>query len=168
MISFVLNGEPVTATSPPDTPLLWVLREELKLPGTKYGCGIGHCGACTTIVDGCAVRSCLLPLSSLEGKAVLTIEGLGGDHPVQQAWIEGNVPQCGYCQSGQIMTTVAFLTRNPSPSREDARSALSGNICRCGAYQGILDAVETAAINMKESDQTALFYEAGACPEMTF
>lgn len=127
-----------------DTPLLWVLRDHLGLPGAKYGCGIGQCGACTVLVDGEPLPSCLTPLSALAGKSIETIEGLERDgklHPVQQAWIDEQVPQCGYCQSGQILTTVALLRRNPEPRREDVERALSPVICRCGSYPRILGAI---------------------------
>ena len=133
----------------PDTPLLWVLRDHLKLTGTKFGCGAGLCGACTVLLDGQALRSCTLPVTGAEGRSVTTIEGLGDRHPVQQAWVEGSVPQCGYCQSGQIMTTVALLNNNPAPNDDEIKTALAGNLCRCGAYQAIVDAVHAAAEKMK-------------------
>ena len=165
MTSFQVNGRPVVAKSSSDTPLLWVLREELNLPGTKFGCGAGLCGACTVILDGEAVRSCVTPVAAIEGKSVRTIEGLGGDHPVQQAWIEGNVPQCGYCQSGQIMATVALLSRNPAPTEAQVKTALEGNICRCGTYQRILGAVQVAATKMARANRSALYYEVGGAGE---
>ncbi|MCB0668020.1 MAG: (2Fe-2S)-binding protein [Saprospiraceae bacterium] len=132
-----------------DTPVLWVLREHLKLVGTKYGCGIAQCGSCTIHVDGVATRSCTLPVSGVEGKSITTIEGLSesGDHPVQKAWIEHDVPQCGYCQAGQIMSAAALLKENPSPSDEDINLAMQGNICRCGTYVRIKAAIKTAAAN---------------------
>lgn len=154
MTSFILNGESTNVDADPDTPILWVLREQLQKTGTKFGCGAGLCGACTVLVDGNATRSCLLPLSSVAGKRIDTIEGLGGDHIIQQAWVENNVPQCGYCQSGQIMSTVALLANNPSPSDDEIKTALAGNICRCGTYPRILKAVRQA------SDQTVAFYNA--------
>ncbi len=162
MVTFLLNGESVTVHSSSDTPLLWVLREELKQLGTKFGCGAGLCGACTIILDGTSTRSCLLPIAAVEGKSVQTIEGLGGEHPVQRAWIDGNVAQCGYCQSGQIMTTVALLESNPKPSDTEIKSALAGNICRCGTYQRILQAVKVAAdlTNDPQSESASLFYDA--------
>lgn len=129
----------------PDTPLLWVLRDTLGLTGAKYGCGIAQCGACTVHVDGVAQRSCALPVSALEGMKVTTIEGLGGSHPVQQAWIEAQVPQCGYCQTGQIMSATALLAQNPKPSDEDIDAAMAGNICRCGTYPRIKAAIKAAA-----------------------
>ena len=143
MIEFVLNGEATSVDAEPDTPLLWVLREELSLLGTKFGCGAALCGACTVIVDGQATRSCVYPVSALAGKEVRTIESLGGDHPVQRAWVEHSVPQCGYCQSGQIMSTVALLEKNSSPTDAEIRNAMSGNICRCGTYPRILKAIQS-------------------------
>ena len=145
MTSFILNGENISVDAEPDTPILWVLRDHLNKTGTKFGCGAGLCGACTVLLDGQATRSCLLPLATAAGKRIDTIEGLGGDHVVQQAWVENNVPQCGYCQSGQIMSTVALLATNPSPSEDEIKTALAGNICRCGTYPRILKAVKQAA-----------------------
>lgn len=142
-----VNGEAHEVDVSPQMPLLWVLRDKLKLTGTKYGCGIAQCGACTVHVDGVAVRSCTLPVSAVTGP-VTTIEGLdrGGDlHPLQAAWIEHDVPQCGYCQSGQIMSAAALLASNPQPSDADIDSALAGNYCRCGTYVRIRQAVHTAA-----------------------
>jgi isoquinoline 1-oxidoreductase alpha subunit len=132
------------------TPLLWVLRDHLDLVGTKFGCGIAQCGACTIHLDGNAVRSCQLPVSAAEGASITTIEGLSekGDHPVQKAWMEHDVPQCGYCQAGQIMTAAALLQQNPNPSDEDIENAMNGNICRCGTYLRIKAAVKTAAQNL--------------------
>lgn len=146
-LTLKINGKSRTITAAPDTPLLWVLRDELQMVGTKYGCGIGQCGSCTVHLDGNAVRSCALPVSSLEGKEITTIEGLSeaGDHPVQQAWKEVDVPQCGYCQAGQIMTASAFLAENPNPSKEEIRNAMHGNICRCASYNRIENAVAIAA-----------------------
>ena len=130
-----------------DTPLLWVLRDHLDLVGTKFGCGIGQCGACTVHFDGAAVRSCLLPVSSIGNTKITTIEGLSveGDHPVQKAWLEHDVPQCGYCQSGQIMNAVALLKNNPNPSDQEIDNGMNGNICRCGTYIRIKQAIKTAA-----------------------
>jgi aerobic-type carbon monoxide dehydrogenase small subunit (CoxS/CutS family) len=132
-----------------DTPLLWVLRDHLKLYGTKYGCGIGQCGACTVHIDGIPMRSCCLPLSGLKNRSVITIEGLSGsdkpDHPIQIAWEEIDVPQCGYCQSGQIMTAAALLKRIPDPTDEEINRAMKGNICRCGTYPRIKEAIKTAS-----------------------
>lgn len=143
MIEFTLNGAPTSLDVPPEMPLLWAIREEAGLTGTKFGCGIGACGACTVHLDGTAVRSCSVPVSSAEGRSVTTIEGLasGGElHPVQRAWIERQVPQCGYCQSGMIMAVAALLERNPSASDEEVAAAIS-NICRCGTYERIRGAV---------------------------
>jgi isoquinoline 1-oxidoreductase subunit alpha len=149
MASFKLNinGASRTVEVAPDTPILWVLRDHLQLLGTKYGCGIGQCGACTVHLDGSAVRSCSLPVSAAEGKTITTIEGLSqeGDHPVQQAWLEHDVPQCGYCQAGQIMTASALLQRNAQPSDSEIEQAMNGNLCRCGTYTRIKAAVKTAA-----------------------
>lgn len=142
-----INGETRTIENDADIPLLWVLRDQLELVGTKYGCGIGSCGACTVHVNGTAMRSCSVMLSQAEGKSITTIEGLSenGDHPVQQAWKEVDVPQCGYCQSGQMMTAAAFLETNANPTRAEIRDAMNGNICRCAAYNSIEKAVEVAA-----------------------
>jgi aerobic-type carbon monoxide dehydrogenase small subunit (CoxS/CutS family) len=142
-----VNGEEVTVNVSPDTPLLWVLRDTLGLTGTKYGCGMGLCGSCTVHIDGEAVRSCSTPVAEVTGSEIVTIEGLSpeGTHPVQQAWIELNVPQCGYCQPGQIMAAVALLSQNPAPSDEDINQAMSGNLCRCGTYQRIRRAIQRAA-----------------------
>jgi isoquinoline 1-oxidoreductase alpha subunit len=147
MIEFVLNGENVRLDIEDDTPLLWALRENLKLPGTKFGCGIGQCGACTVHLAGVPVRACQTTVASVQGQAVTTIEGIGkqGLHPVQQAWIEASVPQCGYCQSGQIMTAVALLAQTPHPTDDEITAAMSGNLCRCGCYNRIRSAVHRAA-----------------------
>ncbi|WP_103863916.1 (2Fe-2S)-binding protein [Aquimarina sp. I32.4] len=145
-----INGQSYSVEADPDTPLLWVLRDHLNMVGTKFGCGIGQCGACTVHVDGSATRSCLLMISVVEDIEITTIEGLSDDasHPVQQAWKEIDVPQCGYCQSGQIMSAVAFLLQNKNPNREEIRDAMSGNICRCASYNRIEKAVEVAADKM--------------------
>jgi isoquinoline 1-oxidoreductase alpha subunit len=147
MFSLKVNGRMQQVDVSEDTPLLWVLRDHLRLTGTKYGCGVGQCGACTVHLDGAAVRSCLLPVSAVGKASVTTIEGLSekGDHPVQQAWVEADVPQCGYCQAGQIMTAAAFLKRNPNPTAQQAMDAMQGNLCRCGAYHRIRDGVMAAA-----------------------
>ncbi len=147
MASLTVNGTPRSIDADGDTPLLWVLRDHLSLTGTKFGCGMALCGACTVHVDGVAVRACVLPLREVEGKNVTTIEGLskGRSHPVQRAWTEIDVPQCGYCQSGQIMSAVALLASNPSPSDAEIDAALAGNICRCGTYVRIRKAVHRAA-----------------------
>ncbi|AUP77688.1 (2Fe-2S)-binding protein [Flavivirga eckloniae] len=146
-----VNNEKHTVQADADTPLLWVLRDHINLVGTKYGCGIGQCGACTVHVDGNAMRSCLLPVSQAVGMKITTIEGLSehGGHPVQQAWKEIDVPQCGYCQSGQIMTASAFLSQNSNPSSSEIRSAMHGNICRCASYNSIEKAVKVAAEKIK-------------------
>lgn len=145
-----INGKTINVNSDTDTPLLWVLRDELNLVGTKFGCGIGQCGACTVHIDGVATRSCLLPVSRLEGSEITTIEGLANDklHPVQEAWKELDVPQCGYCQAGQIMTATSFLKQNPNPNNEDIRNAMHGNLCRCASYNRIEKAVAMAAKKM--------------------
>ena len=140
-----INGKDVLATSPPETPLLWVLRDELGMTGTKYGCGIAQCGACTVHADGNAIRSCQTPIGTLAGVKITTIEGLGGSHPLQTSWVKLDVPQCGYCQSGQIMSAAALLARTPRPSDADIDAAMSGNICRCGTYQRIRAAIKDAA-----------------------
>ena len=146
-ITLRINGQDKQVDVPEDMPLLWVLRDRLDLTGTKFGCGIGSCGACTVHLDGVAVRSCQTPAVAAAGKAVTTIEGLSSDgsHAVQQAWIEAQVPQCGYCQSGQIMSAAALLATNPNPSDSDIDSAMSGNLCRCGTYQRIRKAIHRAA-----------------------
>ena len=147
MPSFRVNGKTVTVDVPGDTPLLWVLRDNLHLNGTKFGCGIGQCGACTVHLNGVAQKSCLVPASALEGKSVVTIEGLSADasHPVQRAWIAEQVPQCGYCQSGQIMRAAYLLTKTPKPSDADIDDVMSENLCRCGTYQRIRRAIHRAA-----------------------
>jgi aerobic-type carbon monoxide dehydrogenase small subunit (CoxS/CutS family) len=152
MVRLTVNGKAVQATSDPATPLLWVVREELGLTGTKYGCGMALCGACTVHVDGQPTRSCVTPLSAVQGRRVTTIEGLsraGKLHPVQAAWIDADVPQCGYCQSGQVMSAVALLAANRNPTDADIDAAMSGNICRCGTYQRIRAAIKTAAGRMR-------------------
>jgi len=146
MIPCQVNGVQRSFDGDPEMPLLWYLRDQLRLTGSKYGCGIGLCGACTVHVDGAATRSCLMPMSNVAGKEVVTIEGLSanGDHPVQQAWKALNVPQCGYCQTGQIMQAVALLKDKPKPSDQDIDVAMQGNICRCGTYQRIRQAIKQA------------------------
>ena len=141
-----INGKKQQVDVDPNTPLLWVLRDHLKLVGTKYGCGIAQCGACTVMLDGVAVRSCSLPIAGVGTKPVTTIEGLSenGDHPLQKAWIEHDVPQCGYCQAGQIMNAAALLKSNPNPTDADIEAAMNGNICRCGTYLRIKAAIKTA------------------------
>jgi isoquinoline 1-oxidoreductase alpha subunit len=146
-ITFTVNGKPASVGAAADTPLLWVVREHLKLTGTKYGCGAGMCGACTVHLNGRAVRSCQTPVAMVADKNVTTIEGLSAnnDHPLQKAWIDLQVPQCGYCQSGQIMQAAALLASKKKPSREDIVRHMDGNICRCGTYPRILRAIERAA-----------------------
>ncbi|WP_224485568.1 (2Fe-2S)-binding protein [Robertkochia aurantiaca] len=147
--NLTINGETATVDVDPATPLLWVLRDHLKLVGTKYGCGIAQCGACTVHIGDSAVRSCQIPVSAVGSQSVTTIEGLSenGDHPVQLAWIENDVPQCGYCQAGQIMSAAALLKNNPNPSDEEIAATMSGNICRCGTYTRIRSAIRQAAEN---------------------
>ena len=149
---FKLNGTAVTAQSEPDTPLLWVVRDELGLTGTKFGCGLGLCGACTVHLDDTPIRSCQTPLSVVAGKSVATIESLSKDnsHPLQQAWIEHDVPQCGYCQSGQLMSAAALLATNKKPSDADIDTAMAGNICRCGTYDRIRASIKSAAANLQK------------------
>lgn len=145
-VSLTVNGKSYTVDVPPEMPLLWVLRDVIGLTGTKFGCGMAQCGACTVHVDGTAMRSCILAVGTVTG-AVTTIEGLSanGDHPVQKAWLANNVPQCGYCQSGQIMQAASLLKQNPKPSEDEIDAAMAGNICRCGTYQRIRKAVKDAA-----------------------
>ena len=142
-----INGVTKKVDVDPATPVLWVLREHLKMPGTKYGCGVAMCGACTIHLNGAAVRSCQLPVSAIGTSAITTIEGLStnGDHPVQKAWLEHDVAQCGYCQTGQIMSAAALLKTNPNPTDAQIEAAMSGNICRCGTYVRIKEAIKTAA-----------------------
>jgi isoquinoline 1-oxidoreductase subunit alpha len=143
-ITLKVNGTPHKVDVAPDTPLLWVLRDTLQLTGTKYGCGAGLCGACTVHVDGDATRSCTTPVSAVSGAEITTIEGLGakGLHPLQKAWIAEEVPQCGYCQTGQIMQAAAFLVKNPHPTSSQITNAMSGNLCRCGTYERIRHAID--------------------------
>lgn len=152
MASFTLNinGSSKQVDVDPNTPILWVLRDHLNLVGTKFGCGMAQCGACTIHLDGAAIRSCSLPVSSVGNSEITTIEGLAenADHPVQQAWIEHDVPQCGYCQAGQIMSAAALLRENPSPSDAEIESAMQGNLCRCGTYLRIKAAIKTASQNL--------------------
>jgi len=151
--SFTLNGKTVTATSEPDTPLLWVIRDEIGMTGTKFGCGAQLCGACTVHLEGSPIRSCQTPLSAVAGKKVATIESLSKDnsHPLQKAWIAHDVPQCGYCQSGQLMSAAALLATNKNPTDADIDNAMSGNICRCGTYNRIRAAIKTAAAEMRKT-----------------
>jgi isoquinoline 1-oxidoreductase alpha subunit len=148
MIQFTLNGKLVQTNDEPDTPLLWVIRDSFKLTGSKFGCGMAQCGACTMHVDGRAQRSCVLPVAAVAGKSITTIEGLctpDNLHPLQQAWVDQGVPQCGYCQSGQIMSAASLLSDNPNPSEAQVESAMAGNICRCGCYPRIKKAILTVA-----------------------
>tara|TARA_R110001592_G_scaffold248308_1_gene510583 strand:- start:52733 stop:53248 length:516 start_codon:yes stop_codon:yes gene_type:complete len=159
-MKLTINGTIKNVESAPDTPLLWVIRDELKLTGTKFGCGAGLCGACTVHLNGVAIRSCITPISSLEGQAISTIESLSssnpsddsGLHPLQDNWIKFNVPQCGYCQSGQLMSASSLLKSNPNPSDEDIDLAMSGNICRCGTYPRIKAAIKATANSSKVVD----------------
>jgi isoquinoline 1-oxidoreductase alpha subunit len=147
VVKFQINGRQVAPDVDPETPLLWVIREHLKLTGTKFGCGIGQCGACTVHIDGESAFSCLTPVSAIEGKAITTIEGLSADgsHPLQKAWIAEDVPQCGYCQSGQIMRAATLLSANSNPSRGEIVEHMNSNLCRCGTYSRIVRAVQRAA-----------------------
>ena len=155
MITLKINGKTHQIEVDPMTPLLWVIRENIGLTGTKFGCGIAQCGACTVHIDGKAVRSCISPVGTMEGKEITTIEGIGDEtselHPVQQAWIDEQVPQCGYCQSGQIMSAIALLNENPNPDDETINQAMKGNICRCGMYSRIKKGIKKAATQMAEN-----------------
>jgi isoquinoline 1-oxidoreductase subunit alpha len=156
-ITFKLNNTDQTIDVDPDMPLLWAIRDVIGLTGTKFGCGMALCGACTVHLDGNAIRSCVTPVSNAKGKKITTIEGISDDrsHPVQKAWIQHQVPQCGYCQSGQIMSAVALLEKNSTPADEEIVSAMSGNICRCGTYQRIHDAIKTASKEISSTDKQA-------------
>ncbi|WP_415907509.1 (2Fe-2S)-binding protein [Oleiharenicola sp. Vm1] len=163
--TLTVNGQARTVDVPADTPLLWVLRDTLELVGTKYGCGIGQCGACTVHLNGTPVRSCQFPVSTVVGMQITTIEGLSpdGSHPLQKAWIDHDVPQCGYCQSGQIMTAAALLRNNPHPSDEDIDGTMAGNLCRCGTYLRIRAAIKDAAAgNVKGLPAEAMAKEGAA------
>lgn len=152
VIRFTLNGDGVESNAPADTPLLWVVRDYFQLKGSKYGCGMGLCGACSMLVDGKSVRTCVLPVSAVSDKAIVTIEGLGADgipNVLQDAWVAHGVPQCGYCQSGQLISASALLDENPDPSPEQIDAAMSGNICRCGTYPRIKRAIQDAARQMR-------------------
>lgn len=155
MVTVTINGAAYDIDADPDTPLLWALRDTLGMTGTKYGCGIGACGACTVHVDGQATRSCLAPLASVAGKSITTIEGLGreGLHAVQQAWMDENVPQCGYCQAGQIMSAASLLARNNRPTDDDIDIAMAGNLCRCGTYPRIRKAIHNAASKLSDAHE---------------
>ncbi|MBS0363021.1 MAG: (2Fe-2S)-binding protein [Proteobacteria bacterium] len=156
MTTLKVNGRQLTVTAPGETPLLWVIRDELGLTGTKFGCGIAQCGACTVHLDGQAVRSCVTPLAAVGDKAVTTIEGLdpAGAHPLQKAWIEVQAPQCGYCQSGQIMNAAALLAKTPHPTDDQIVKAMNGNLCRCMAYVRIKAAIKLAAAGQKPAGKT--------------
>nr|WP_288369895.1 (2Fe-2S)-binding protein [uncultured Algoriphagus sp.] len=160
MINLTINGKEYPVEAPAGMPLLWVIREQCELTGTKFGCGIAQCGACTVHVDGQPIRSCITPASSVEGKTITTIEGIAPDentlHIVQQAWIEEQTPQCGYCQSGQIMSAVALLNENPTPSDEEIEQAMTGNICRCGMYGRIKSAIKRASAALQASTSNPL------------
>ncbi|WP_036187664.1 (2Fe-2S)-binding protein [Marinimicrobium agarilyticum] len=153
--TFTLNGQPVTLEVADDTPLLWSLRDDANLTGTKFGCGIGMCGACTVLINGRATRSCITPTKQVDGTAVTTIEGLDpeGEHPLQQAWVKTQTPQCGYCQSGQIMQAAAMLKDFPDPTDEQINQVMSGNLCRCMAYVRIREAIKLAAADMRGAGQ---------------
>ena len=153
MVKFTINGNEAYSEQPADTPLLWVVRDELGLTGTKFGCGMAQCGACTVHVNGQPTRSCVTPVSAVQGKRITTIEGLSpaADHPLQKAWIAEQVPQCGYCQSGQIMTAAALLEKNRKPTREQIVEHMKGNICRCGTYNQIIAAIQRAAGEMQKA-----------------
>ncbi len=144
-ISLKVNGSSHSADVSPDTPLLWVIRDTLGMTGTKFGCGMAQCGNCTVHIDGVATRSCVTPVSAVAGKSITTIEGLGGNHPVQKAWLELDVVQCGYCQSGQMMSAAALLAQNKNPSDADITAAMNGNLCRCGTYDRIRAGIKRAA-----------------------
>jgi isoquinoline 1-oxidoreductase alpha subunit len=152
-ISFNLNGSTVTVQAEPDTPLLWVIRDEVGLTGTKFGCGAALCGACTVHLNGSPIRSCQTPVSAVAGKKVATVESLSADnsHPLQKAWVKHQVPQCGYCQSGQLMSATALLAKNKNPSDADIDAAMSGNLCRCGTYNRIRAAIKDAAAEMRKA-----------------
>jgi isoquinoline 1-oxidoreductase alpha subunit len=155
MQRFTLNGQPIEVDVPSDTPLLWVVRDHLKLKGSKFGCGMGLCGACSMLVDGQSTRTCVLPLAAVANKNVTTIEGIGNPEltsALQQAWIDGSVPQCGYCQSGQIISATALLKNNANPTDTDIDNAMSGNICRCGTYPRIKSAIKQAAKNIQKGN----------------
>lgn len=157
MTTFTLNGKTINLDAEADTPLLWVIRDHLKMTGTKFGCGVGACGACTVLMDGNPVRSCVVPLSAVEGQNLTTIEGIsenGKPHPVQQAWVDHQVPQCGYCQSGMVLSTVSLLANNPRPSDEEINAALT-NICRCGTYPRVRKAIHALAETNNDPEVTS-------------
>jgi isoquinoline 1-oxidoreductase alpha subunit len=151
MISIEVNGIKYEVEASPDVPLLWVIREHLGLTGTKFGCGVAQCGACTVHIDGKARKSCQIPVNDAQGKKITTIEGIPDEHPVKKAWISGSVPQCGYCQPGQVMTAIALLNENPRPSDADIDHSMSGTLCRCGTYQRIRRAILKASVMMAQA-----------------
>ena len=158
MINFELNGQPVQVAADGDTPLLWVIRDHLKLKGSKFGCGMGLCGACSMLVDGESTRTCILPIAAVQGRSITTIEGIGDKNmlsTLQSAWVDASVPQCGYCQSGQLISATALLSKNSNPSDRDIDAGMSGNICRCGTYPNIKKAIKQAAKNMRENNDSA-------------
>lgn len=159
---FKLNGQPVTIDAPDDTPLLWAIRDDAGLTGTKFGCGIGLCGACTVHINGRATRSCITNIGSVKDADITTIEGLDGEHPLQAAWVEAQTPQCGYCQSGQIMQAASMLQDFPDPSDEQIDEVMSGNLCRCMAYVRIRKAIKLAASNMQQAETAASDSSKGA------
>ena len=157
MINFELNGQPVQVAADSDTPLLWVIRDHLKLKGSKFGCGMGLCGACSMLVDGESTRTCILPIAAVQGRSITTIEGIGNKNllsTLQAAWIDASVPQCGYCQSGQLISATALLSKNSNPSDSDIDAGMSGNICRCGTYPNIKKAIKQAAKNMRQDNNS--------------
>jgi len=155
MISFELNGQTVQVDAAPDTPLLWAVRDHLKLKGSKFGCGMGLCGACSMLLDGESTRTCILPIAAVQGRKITTIEGLGNPDmlsTLQSAWVEASVPQCGYCQSGQLISATALLSKNNNPSDKEIDNAMSGNLCRCGTYPNIKKAIKQAASNLQKGN----------------
>lgn len=150
-----LNGTSIQVYAEADTPLLWILRDHLNLTGTKFGCGLAQCGACTVVIDGQSTRSCMMPVQYVENKKILTIEGLPPEHPIKQAWIDIQVPQCGYCQSGQMMSAYSLLSNKPTADTKTIKAYMSGNICRCGTYPKIIKAIEQAQINMQEKSNVS-------------
>ena len=165
MINFELNGHPVQVTADGDTPLLWVIRDHLKLKGSKFGCGMGLCGACSMLVDGESTRTCILPIAAVQGRSVITIEGIGNKEmlsTLQTAWVAASVPQCGYCQSGQLISATALLSKNSNPSDSDIDAGMSGNICRCGTYPNIKKAIKQAAKQLQQnggSEQVVAYFD---------
>ena len=171
MINFELNGQTVQVAADGDTPLLWVIRDHLNLKGSKFGCGMGLCGACSMLVDGESTRTCVLPIAAVQGRSVTTIEGIGDKNmlsTLQSAWVDASVPQCGYCQSGQLISATALLSKNSNPSDSDIDAGMSGNICRCGTYPNIKKAIKQAAKNMRQdnnSTQAVAYFDPVAARE---